>query len=478
MQETAEFTPSQGFDDEVPGTVAYALEYDEEMLYLQPVASGYRIMPLRYGRSEVTVVATDEGGLAGRDTFAVMCRDDSREVDLYPNPVRDRLSIRMGRDVEGALRVTLYDAAGRRAFAAEVRIAPTAPAVVDLSSLGGGTYTIELRYEGGSLTRSIVKPEKMQSFFRNILIAAALLVVPRAGTAQNAAAFLSVVPDARSAAMGGAGVALSADVFSALRNAAQLPFSEERFGAGYSYLPWMRDLTPRTALHTAAVYFKPDGKQAVSASFRYFSQYGSERTDEEGNELGRLEPHDMAFDVGYSRTVAEGLSVALTARYVRSEPGADDVAQTFAVDAGLFYRHAVAASHRVTFGFQAANVGGALDYGAGNRQLPWVLKAGAAAELGFSEAHGLTLTAETEYRLRPSELRAWSGSFGAEYRCFGILALRGGYRMGDRSTGEYRYGSAGAGLRWKYVAADAAYLLAGSSSPLRNTWILSVLFSW
>ena len=135
----------------------YALEYDEEMLYLQPVASGYRIMPLRYGRSEVTVVATDEGGLAGRDTFAGMCRDESREVDLYPNPVRDRLSIRMGRDVEGALRVTLCDAAGRRAFAAEVRIAPTAPAVVDLSSLGGGTYTIELRYEGGSLTRSIVK---------------------------------------------------------------------------------------------------------------------------------------------------------------------------------------------------------------------------------------------------------------------------------------------------------------------------------
>ena len=248
----------------------------------------------------------------------------------------------------------------------------------------------------------------MQSFFRNILIAAALLPVPLAGTAQNAAAFLSVVPDARSAAMGGAGVALSADVFSALRNAAQLPFSEERFGAGYSYLPWMRDLTPRTALHTAAVYFKPDGKQAVSASFRYFSQYGSERTDEEGNVLGRLEPHDMAFDIGYSRTVAEGLSVALTARYVRSEPGTADVAQTFAVDAGLFYRHAVAASHRVTFGFQAANVGGALDYGAGNRQLPWVLKAGAAAELGFSEAHGLTLTAETEYRLRPSELRAWS----------------------------------------------------------------------
>ena len=89
----------------------------------------------------------------------------------------------------------------------------------------------------------------MQSFFRNILIAAALLAVPLAGTAQNAAAFLSVVPDARSAAMGGAGVALSADVFSALRNAAQLPFSEERFGAGYSYLPCKKYFLPFSMAH-------------------------------------------------------------------------------------------------------------------------------------------------------------------------------------------------------------------------------------
>ncbi len=152
--------------------------------------------------------------------------------------------------------------------------------------------------------------------------------------------------------------------FSALRNAAQLPFGGAlRRRLQLSAVDARLD-APNGSAHGGGPYFKPDGKQAVSASFRYFSQYGSERTDEEGNVLGRLEPHDMAFDVGYSRTVAEGLSVALTARYVRSEPGADDVAQTFAVDAGLFYRHAVAASHRVTFGFQAANVGGALDYAA------------------------------------------------------------------------------------------------------------------
>ena len=53
-------------------------------------------------------------------------------------------------------------------------------------------------------------------------------------------------------------------------------------------------------------------------------------------------------------------------------------------------------------------------------------------------------------------------------------------RVVQRGTlsGEQRYGSVGAGLRWKYVAADAAYLLAGESSPLHDTWMLTILCSW
>ena len=158
MQETAEFTPAAGFDDEIPETVTYALEYDTDALYLQATAGGgYRIMPLRYGRSEVTVTATDEEGLAARNSFAVLCRDDSREADLYPNPVESLLTIRMGRSVQGELGVTLYDAAGRTVLRRTVGIAPTEPAEIDLSALGSGAYTIRLEHAGGSLTRTIVK---------------------------------------------------------------------------------------------------------------------------------------------------------------------------------------------------------------------------------------------------------------------------------------------------------------------------------
>lgn len=157
LNETAEFSPASGFGDEVPETVVHRVEYDRNKLYLQSWGDGYRIMPLGFGSSEITVIATDEDGLSTASSFAVLCRDDSREIDLYPNPVADRLTIRMGRGVEGAIRVSFYDASGRLALQRNAEIAPTVPAVLDLSSLGGGSYAVKIEHAGGTITRSIVK---------------------------------------------------------------------------------------------------------------------------------------------------------------------------------------------------------------------------------------------------------------------------------------------------------------------------------
>ena len=158
MKETAEFLPSSAFSDEVPATVKYSLECDRSMLFLQEMPSGnFRIMPLKYGRSEVSVTAEDEGGNASVCTFAVMCRDDSRPVDIYPNPVRDIMHIRMGRDVSGQIHVTVYDSAARKVLDEYADIAPVEPAEVDMSSLGGGSYTVKMEWNGGSLIRTVVK---------------------------------------------------------------------------------------------------------------------------------------------------------------------------------------------------------------------------------------------------------------------------------------------------------------------------------
>lgn len=86
-----------------------------------------------------------------------MSRDYTREVDLYPNPVQDKLSIRMGKEVSGEIRIR-----GRRSLRTDrldgqAAISPFAPASVDLSALSGGSYTLWIEYQGSKISRNIIK---------------------------------------------------------------------------------------------------------------------------------------------------------------------------------------------------------------------------------------------------------------------------------------------------------------------------------
>ena len=281
------------------------------------------------------------------------------------------------------------------------------------------------------------------------------LALPALVSAQGSGAFLTNPTDARSAAMGGAGVATAGDAFSVFRNAAQLPVADSRLSAGYTVMSWLPEVSAQYQ-HTVAVAFKPTARQSVYAGFRYLSYPSFESIDDEGNPLGRLSPRDIAAEIGYARMLCRDLSASLTARYLRLDLGG--VARNaLSFDLGLFYRHRFAS-----------------DFGGGRRPLPWRVKAGGAVDLHPAEHHLLTLTAECEYLFRPAALRAWSGSFGAEYRCFNIASLRGGYHLGDRSGGGWRYGTVGAGVQWRYVGVDAAYFIASRRCPLRNTWLLSL----
>lgn len=302
------------------------------------------------------------------------------------------------------------------------------------------------------------------------------LVAPAIVAAQGSGAFLTNPTDARSAAMGGAGVAVSGDAFSVFRNAAQLPTAERRLLAGYTIAEWSPELSASMLQHTVAVAFKPNERQAVYGGVRYLSHQSFEGFDDAGNALGRFTPRDVAAEVGYARLLCKDFSASLTARYLRLDLGT--VARNaVAFDVGLLYRHRFAATSplaSVAVGVQAADFGTSPDFGSGSRPLPWRVKAGGSAELRLAQNHTLTATAEAEYLFRPAALRAWSGSFGAEYSCFGIGVLRVGYHLGDRSGGGWRYGTVGAGVQWRYVGADAAYIIARRECPLHNAWLVSL----
>ncbi len=73
--------------------------------------------------------------------------------------------------------------------------------------------------------------------------------------------------------------------------------------------------------------------------------------------------------------------------------------------------------------------------------------------------------------------RGVSASFGAEYSFRRMVYARGGYHLGNQSSGEQRWGSVGLGFRFWHITLDGAWILAQSSSPLRDfSGTLSVWF--
>ncbi|WP_068691608.1 S8 family serine peptidase [Culturomica massiliensis] len=115
------------------------------------------ITSLKNGMATVTVTAGDYFGKTCSREFVVMSRDNRVPVDLYPNPVKDRMNIRMGKEVQGKIGVTLYNTGGTQVWESAETISPFGPAQVDLSRLPGGSYVVVVKYNGKEYKNNIVK---------------------------------------------------------------------------------------------------------------------------------------------------------------------------------------------------------------------------------------------------------------------------------------------------------------------------------
>ena len=65
----------------------------------------------------------------------------------------------------------------------------------------------------------------------------------------GAAQFPELTPDVRGVGMGNSGVAATANAFSIYRNAAKSIFSTQKAEIGYSFTPWLRELSKGSNLH-------------------------------------------------------------------------------------------------------------------------------------------------------------------------------------------------------------------------------------
>ncbi len=159
-------------------------------------------------------------------------------------------------------------------------------------------------------------------------------------SAQETGTFMRNPAESRTMSLAGAGV-VSLDDVSVLDNAALSPFSLNRFSAGVSCQSWMKDVSGGgMSSYSMSARYTSGKAGTFYLGMRSLKMPPFEQTDDYGNVIDdSSSPLDMAFEAGYAYRFCRDFSAALTARFLRLDPGCGDAANAVSFDAGLAWRH-------------------------------------------------------------------------------------------------------------------------------------------
>jgi len=353
----------------------------------------------------------------------------------------------------------------------------------------------------------------------------------------TAVPFLVISPDSRAGAMGDIGSATEPDVWSMHWNPSKYSFAKKDFGVGISYIPWLRNLQIKDVSETyLSGYKRIDKQQTVAASVQYFNLGNIDVTNQDGLQTGQtISPREFAIDVAYSRLLSKDFAFSVALRYINSNltggvsttPGElVHAAQAVASDISGYYqkqKNFGGIPAEIRFGFDISNVGSQISYNdAGAKDyLPATLRIGGGTTMKLDEFNDLGINIEASKLLVPTPRKSYTDTSGVihyygsadpnasvpvsiinsftdapggireelheimwgvglEYWYVKQFALRGGYFYEDKTKGNRKLFTAGVGLRLSVIGFDAAYIIpvAGSNSPLANTWRISLTFAF
>ena len=315
----------------------------------------------------------------------------------------------------------------------------------------------------------------------------------------TAVPFLNITPDSRAAGMGDVGAATTPDANSGYWNSAKLAFIDQSYGGSASYTPWLGKIINDMSIFYLSGFYKINREQTVAASMKYFDLGEIQFRDINAVDQGRFNPREYAFDVTYSRLLAEHFSLGGAIRYIHSyltgalttgnvdaRPG-----NTVAVDMGVFYtKPMVTKNSNLSFGAAITNLGGKISYtDASNKDfIPVNLRMGGAFKTELDQFNSLTLGLDFNKLMVPSrkppqgetppsllggvfssftdapggfseEMREITISSGLEYWYNNTFSGRMGYFLEAKDKGNRKYLTAGVGMRVNKFGLDVAYLV-------------------
>ena len=345
----------------------------------------------------------------------------------------------------------------------------------------------------------------------------------------TAVPFLRISPDARASGMGDMGIATTPDAYSSFWNLAKTPFSKNKTSIGLTYAPWLKALG-LSDVYLATLGFNTklgDGQSAIGASLRYFSLGNIQFTDYAGNNISQFRPREMALDFGYARKLSDRLSLGVALRYINSNLVSGNVGgvnykagNAISGDISLYYDGVTGQNgDGFAWGLSLSNLGSKIGYTNDNQNkdyIPANLGLGFQYTYAVDEVNKLHLAFDINKLLVPapplstgdqyqdsvnlaeyrssSVISSWAKSMsdgdglmkslqfsvGAEYAYNDQFFVRAGYFYENKSEGNRKYFTLGAGIKYNVMNFNFSYLVPSgtgvSQNPLNNTIRFGISF--
>lgn len=340
----------------------------------------------------------------------------------------------------------------------------------------------------------------------------------------TAVPFLLISPNSRSGGMGEAGVALADDIWATFWNPAGYAF-QKGSGVALTHANWLPAFNLGDVWIAHAVYKQPveeiDGIATFAVTYLNLGDFAHTTIDP--TVLDVFKGFEFAVAAGYATKITDNLGIGVNARYIRSQlapigtaqEAGKGVANGFSFDVGMLYKPQsvtipftdVDIGNRLSLGFNVSNIGPKIFYidEAQADPLPMNLRMGFAFDILQSEYNNFTF--ETDFnrllvkkydngtsdqfykaffttwggKTIDEQLRLFDSSIGFEY-WYGsprLIALRFGYFYEDPSSGNRRYTTFGAGVRYDSYGFDFSYINAQQDeNPLGGTLRFSLQINW
>lgn len=343
---------------------------------------------------------------------------------------------------------------------------------------------------------------------------------------------LQIAPDARSGALGDCGVSTTPDVYSMHWNAAKYAFQEDDFSIGLAYTPWLRKLVSDMNIAYLAVSKRVSKKSTVAMSLMYFNLGDINFRGNNNEDMGTYRPNELSVDACYSRKLGDYISGAVSARFIYSDltKGVMDYskpAMSVAADIGVYYQRPVywfkTVDAEIAWGVAITNIGSKMSYNKGSNLtsfIPTNLRLGPSLKIGIDDYNSLMFTFDINKLLVPTppkrddlgnvvrgmednvsmvhgifqsfydapggfseEMKELTIGCGLEYWYNKVFTVRAGFFHEDRTKGNRRYLTFGAGLRYNVFALDISYLVPVNNTsnsgvnPLENTLRFNLVFN-